>query len=96
MNHTELEAFGNNALYNGKNYTFAQDLSKQEREFAIYLFSEERNKGLSEKQKRKVQKSDIDHFSKANKKPEKTQAVDEKAKTKPNDNPTENPKESQK
>ena len=95
MNHTELEAFGNNALYNGKTYTFAQNLTKQQREFAIYLFSDERNKNLSEDRKKKVHKADIDHFSALNKKP-KTQSVAEKAKDKPKDNPTEKPKESQK
>lgn len=79
-----LVEFGNNALYNGKNYTFANpDLTEQEKDFANYLFSEERTTVLGGESPTKVQPVDIKFFFKID---------TEKKAEKPNGKPKESQK----
>lgn len=98
MKNEELTNFGNEALYNGRNYTFANPkLTKEQRNFANYLFSDLRKTIVTDAEKSKtVQPEDLkaykDHFVEANKKVQEMPKVSEK----PKDKPTEKPKESQK
>lgn len=91
MKNDELIDFGSDALYNGRDYTFANTkITKEQRDFANYLFSEQRKESIKDPEKLKeVNPEDIAAYKESKKQTSETatQKTTEKAKTKPNEKP---------
>lgn len=98
MRNDELIDFGSDALYNGRDYTFANTkISKEQRDFANYLFSEQRKQIIKDPEKlKKVNPEDIAAYREIKKEtsiPEKApEKTPEKAKSKPTEKPEKNQK----
>lgn len=93
----KLKEFGDNALFSGRPYVFAnpERLTPEEAEFANYLFSDARKEAVNDPELQKeVQPEDFINFRAA--KVEASKQFAELQDEKPTKKPTEKPKNSQK
>ena len=98
MKNDELIDFGSDALYNGRDYTFANTkITKEQRNFANYLFSEQRKKIINDPEKlKKVNPEDIAAYKETKKQTSTSETAPEKTAEKPKSNPNPKPEKNQK